>query len=119
MAMLRTRRDAGDRTPFRLVYSVRRPEDRLYVGDLDRLASAHDGLDVQVVYTRSTPLGSMRGPGRLERRDLAAWGWPAEIEPACFVCGPTGFVEAVARQLVSLGHDPARVKTERFGPAGD
>jgi ferredoxin-NADP reductase len=119
MAMLRTRRVAGDRTPFRLVYSVRRPEDRLYVEDLDRLARAGDGLDVQVVYTRSTPLGSMRGPGRLERRDLAAWGWPAEIEPACFVCGPTGFVEAVARQLVSLGHDPARVKTERFGPASD
>ncbi|WP_454730178.1 ferredoxin reductase [Cellulosimicrobium protaetiae] len=119
MAMLRTRRDAGDRTPFRLVYSVRRPEDRLYVDDLDRLAAAHDGLDVQVVFTRSTPLGSMRGPGRLERRDLAAWGWPAEIDPACFVCGPTGFVEAVARQLVSLGHDPARVKTERFGPAAD
>ncbi|WP_336727331.1 ferredoxin reductase [Cellulosimicrobium cellulans] len=119
MAMLRTRRDAGDRTPFRLVYSVRRPEDRLYVADLDRLAAAHDGLDTQVVYTRSVPLGSMRGPGRLERRDLAAWGWPAEIEPACFVCGPTGFVEAVARQLVSLGHDPARVKTERFGPAAD
>ncbi|QJW38189.1 oxidoreductase [Cellulosimicrobium protaetiae] len=119
MAMLRTRRDAGDRTPFRLVYSVRRPEDRLYVDDLDRLAAAHDGLDTQVVFTRSAPLGAMRGPGRLERRDLAAWGWPAEIEPACFVCGPTGFVEAVARQLVSLGHDPARVKTERFGPAGD
>ncbi len=119
MAMLRTRREAGDRTPFRLVYSVRRPEDRLYVDDLDRLVAAHDGLDVQVVYTRSTPLGSVRGPGRLERRELAAWGWPAEIEPACFVCGPTGFVEALARQLVSLGHDPARVKTERFGPAGD
>jgi len=119
MAMLRTRRDVGDRTPFRLVYSVRRPEDRLYVDDLARLAAAQDGLDVQVVYTRSTPLGSMRGPGRLERRDLAAWGWPAELDPACFVCGPTGFVEAVAKQLVSLGHDPARVKTERFGPASD
>src|SRR6478609_4586168 len=119
MAMLRTRRDTGDRTPFRLVYSVRRPEDRLYVDDLDRLAAAHDGLDVQVVFTRSTPLGSMRGPGRLERRDLAAWGWPAEIDPACFVCGPTGFVEAVARQLVSLGPDPARVKTGRCGPAAD
>ncbi len=61
----------------------------------------------------------MRGPGRVERRELAAWGWPPEIEPACFVCGPTGFVEAVARQLVALGHDPARIKTERFGPAVD
>jgi ferredoxin-NADP reductase len=31
------------------------------------------------------------------------------------VCGPTGFVEAVARALVDLGHDPQSVKTERFG----
>jgi hypothetical protein len=27
-------------------------------------------------------------------------------------------VEGVADALVSLGHDPARVKTERFGPTG-
>jgi hypothetical protein len=27
-------------------------------------------------------------------------------------------VEAAARTLVALGHDPARVKTERFGPSG-
>jgi ferredoxin-NADP reductase len=35
-----------------------------------------------------------------------------------YVCGPTGFVEAVAEGLVRLGHDPARVKTERFGATG-
>jgi ferredoxin-NADP reductase len=35
-----------------------------------------------------------------------------------FVCGPTGFVEAVAGGLVELGLDPPRVKTERFGPTG-
>jgi ferredoxin-NADP reductase len=27
-------------------------------------------------------------------------------------------VEAVGSALVSLGHDPAQVKTERFGPTG-
>jgi ferredoxin-NADP reductase len=27
-------------------------------------------------------------------------------------------VEGVADALVRLGHDPARVKTERFGPTG-
>jgi hypothetical protein len=27
-------------------------------------------------------------------------------------------VETVATGLVELGHDPARVKTERFGPTG-
>jgi ferredoxin-NADP reductase len=33
-------------------------------------------------------------------------------------CGPTGFVEGVAEALVALGHDPARIRTERFGPTG-
>jgi ferredoxin-NADP reductase len=34
------------------------------------------------------------------------------------VCGPTGFVEAVADLLVDQGHAPKRIKTERFGPSG-
>jgi ferredoxin-NADP reductase len=35
-----------------------------------------------------------------------------------FVCGPTPFVEAAASALVSLGHEPRRIRTERFGPTG-
>ena len=31
---------------------------------------------------------------------------------------PTSFVEGVADALVRLRHDPARAKTERFGPTG-
>ena len=42
----------------------------------------------------------------------------AEPGAFAFVCGPTGFVEAVAELLVGLGLDPARVRTERFGPTG-
>lgn len=49
---------------------------------------------------------------------LSAHGWPPTLEPACFVCGPTGFVEATADMLVALGHTPALIKTERFGPTG-
>ena len=30
------------------------------------------------------------------------------------MCGPTAFVETVSDLLVSLGHDPARIRTERF-----
>ena len=44
--------------------------------------------------------------------------WPAEHAPLTFVCGPTRMVESVASMLVGLGYDPARVKTERFGPTG-
>ena len=32
-----------------------------------------------------------------------------------YVCGPTPFVESVANDLVALGHDPATIRTERFG----
>jgi ferredoxin-NADP reductase len=34
------------------------------------------------------------------------------------VCGPTGFVEEAAHLLLSLGHSPDDIKTERFGPSG-
>jgi ferredoxin-NADP reductase len=34
------------------------------------------------------------------------------------VCGPTGFVEAVANLLADRRYAPERIKTERFGPNG-
>jgi ferredoxin-NADP reductase len=40
---------------------------------------------------------------------------PAE-DPSVFVCGPTGFVEAVSDALLALGHPEERIRTERFGP---
>jgi ferredoxin-NADP reductase len=43
---------------------------------------------------------------------------PADPDATAFVCGPTRFVETAAEALVALGHEPARVKTERFGPTG-
>jgi ferredoxin-NADP reductase len=49
---------------------------------------------------------------------LSEVAWPPEESPVAFVCGPTPLVEAAASALVGLGHDPARVKTERFGATG-
>jgi ferredoxin-NADP reductase len=54
--------------------------------------------------------------GRVDRKMLAEVAWPATDRPLVYVCGPTGFVEAVADALVALGHDASRVRTERFGP---
>jgi ferredoxin-NADP reductase len=119
MAMARARREAGDRTPFRLIYSVRTPEDRLYTTELEQLVARGDGFEASTIYTRAVSLTALRGPRRLTDSELASWGWPAELEPRVYVCGPTGFVEAVSRMIVGQGHDPARVRTERFGPAGD
>jgi ferredoxin-NADP reductase len=43
---------------------------------------------------------------------------PPDRSPRVFVCGPTGLVEGVAADLVALGHDPVRIRTERFGATG-
>jgi ferredoxin-NADP reductase len=115
MAMIRVRRAAGTRVPFRLVHSVRTPEDRYYQPEL-RLGQG--GLDVSYLYTRSGPEGTDRVPTRIKAADLHRDGWPAEFEPACYVCGPTGFVESAADLLVDLGHPADRIRTERFGPSG-
>jgi len=117
MAMIRTRDGMND-TPFRLIYSVREPEDRIYDHELRRRATEDGGLDVTVVYTRTAPEGEPRPTGRISIDDLISYGWAAELEPTCYVCGPTGFVETVANLLIFLGHDSSKIRTERFGPSG-
>ncbi|MDG4766342.1 ferredoxin reductase [Solwaraspora sp. WMMD406] len=118
MAMIRARRAAGSRVPFRLVYSVRTAQDAYYADELRRRVRDDAGLDVSYVYTRHAPDGWPGRVGRLGVAHLNRHGWPAELAPMCFVCGPTGFVETAADILVALGHGPRRVRTERFGPTG-
>jgi ferredoxin-NADP reductase len=117
MAMIRSR-DGISSAPFRLIYSVRAPEDQIYDQELRRRVTQDGGLDVTVIYTRSAPEGEQRPLGRISADDLVSHGWPTDVEPTCYVCGPTAFVETVSDLLVALGHDPAKIKTERFGPSG-
>ena len=35
-----------------------------------------------------------------------------------YACGPSGFVEAITGTLVQIGHEPGRIRAERFGPTG-
>jgi ferredoxin-NADP reductase len=118
MAMVRERRKAASHVPFGLLYSVRTPDDALFAEELRHPTAADGGLDVSWIHTRVAPAGDPRPAGRITRADLAAHGWPADLSPSCFVCGPTGFVEFVADALITLGHDPDVIRTERFGPTG-
>jgi ferredoxin-NADP reductase len=121
MAMLRhhARADPGVRAdvPVRLIYSARAWDDVIYREELERLAAC---LEVQVTFTltRDPPIGWQGYRRRIDRAILEQVSWPAAETPRAFVCGPTPFVELVATLLVALGHDPARVRTERFGPTG-
>ena len=118
MAMVRSRAAAGSIAPFRLVYSVRDPQSALYDDELAEAGQQGSGLGVTHVYTRSAPPGWPWPAGRVTGEVLTAAGWPAAVMPSVFVCGPTGFVEAVADQLVDADHQPENIKTERFGPSG-
>lgn len=118
MAMVRARRAAASRVPFRLIYSLRSSEEFCYADELRVPQPGDGGLDTTLVFTRKPPEGFSRPPQRLGIADVNTGGWPPEFEPSCFVCGPTGFVEAAADILVALGHDARRIKTERFGPTG-
>jgi ferredoxin-NADP reductase len=114
MAMLRHHAAIDHGGAMHLVYSARTQADVLYGAELDDLVSPRRA--VTVTLTRE-PAGDGRR-GRVDAALLAEVGWPAGAEPRCFVCGPTPFVEAAAQALVDLGHQPANIKTERFGPTG-
>jgi ferredoxin-NADP reductase len=118
MAMLRHRAATGSDLPARLLYSSRTLEDVIFRQELDRLAAAGDGLTVTHTLTRAQPSGWSGYDRRVDAAMLEEVGWPASERPLVYVCGPTRLVEAVAGQLVALGHDPTRVRTERFGPTG-
>ena len=115
-AMLRAHAAADSTTPVRLIYSVRRPASVIYVADLKDLAGSDD-VDVRLVYTREAPEGEPR-VGRIDADVIERLAFRPEDAPTTYVCGPTPFVETVADLLVAAGHDPARVRTERFGPTG-
>jgi ferredoxin-NADP reductase len=114
MAMVRTHAEAGSGVPFRLLYGVQDPTRVYYRGELTRLAGP--SLQVDLRYSRRAPVDTP--VGRIGGADLAALALPAALRPTVYVCGPTGFVEAIADALLRLGHAPERIRTERFGPTG-
>jgi ferredoxin-NADP reductase len=102
----------------RLLYSARRWDDAFYRKELARLARNDETLEVAFTLTPEAPGGWNAFRRRIDRMMLAEIAWPPGERPHIFVCGPTSLVESAAAQLVELGHDPALMKTERFGPTG-
>lgn len=109
MAMLRLARRIGRQDLVRLVVSVRSPDDLLYAGELP-------GPESTVVYTRVGPPGATRPPGRLTASDLPTS--PGLTPATAYVCGSTGFANAVTDLLVEMGVPAAGIRVERFGPTG-
>ncbi len=119
MAMLRHRSVTGSSVATRLLYSSRSLEDVIYRDELDRLAKSSTMLEVMQTLTRAQPPGWTGYARRIDTQMLREVAWPVDQRPLAYICGPTPFVETAAASLVELGHEPARIKTERFGPTGE
>jgi ferredoxin-NADP reductase len=126
MAMLRHRAaalasaaaNARRAVPARLLYSSRRRDEVIYGNEIAQLAEDDPTVEVALTLTREPSSGWKGFRRRIDRMMLAEVAWPPAERPRAYVCGSTPLVESVAATLVALGHDPARVKTERFGPTG-
>jgi ferredoxin-NADP reductase len=113
-SMLRHRLARNGDVPVRLLYSARTLEDVIYRSELEQASG--EGIDVRFTLTREQPADWGGYGRRVDRQLLADVAWPAADDPLVYICGPTGFVETVSATLVELGHEPGRIRTERFGP---
>jgi ferredoxin-NADP reductase len=108
MSMLRLARKLGQPDLFRLLVSVRTPEDLYYSAEIQ-------GSDASIVFTRAVPDGHVRPPGRLMARDLAA---ALDGDRDVYVCGSTAFCDAATQLAAAAGVPAERIKVERFGFSG-
>jgi ferredoxin-NADP reductase len=115
-SMLRHRDAIGSTVPAKLLYSARSLPDLIYREEI--LRAEHGGVDVSLTLTQERPERWHGYARRIDRDLLAEVCWPPTKQPRVYVCGPTAFVETAASTLVALGHDPGRIRTERFGPSG-
>ena len=116
-AILRHRVSRGSCVPTRLLYSARSVDDLIYRPELTGF-TASVGVEIRFTLTRAWPAEWDGYRRRVDAEMLGEVAWPVAERPLVYICGPTAFVEAAADGLVLLGHDPARIRTERFGPTG-
>jgi ferredoxin-NADP reductase len=117
MAMLRHRAAHSSELDARLLVSARSLDDLLYRDELETLA-ATGGFVLHRALTREPPVGWTGFARRIDAEMLRTVGPVPTARPRIFVCGPTAFVERADDLLVELGHDPATIRSERFGPTG-
>ena len=107
--------DSSDRKIIFLI-SARSLDRVLYKEELEKLSQKHPNLSVVITLTDEIPEGWAGYKRRVDKEMLTELCGPLkDLMPMSYICGPTGFVEAVSKELVSLGFAPHLIRTERFG----
>ena len=101
-------RAATPLTQVSVLYSAQSRDRLIFADELNSSPS----LSATINLTRETATGF--ASGRLDEVSIRAT--LADVIPQItYVCGPTGFVEAAAQHLITIGVDPKAIRTERFG----
>lgn len=108
MSMLRHARGLDQPDLFRLVVSVRTPEELYYSTEIQ-------GPETSVVFTRVTPDGHDRPPGRLVAPDLTG---ALQEGRDVYISGSTAFCDSATRLAETAGVPADRIRVERFGFSG-
>jgi ferredoxin-NADP reductase len=116
-SILRHHQAIESTVPVRLLYSARSLAEVIYRQELTGVA-ADGAVDIRYTLTREQPEGWQGYGRRIDQELLGEVAWPRSERPLVYACGPTAFVEAAASGLVALGHEPDRIRLERFGPTG-
>ncbi|MGI9599482.1 MAG: FAD-binding oxidoreductase [Acidimicrobiales bacterium] len=107
-AIWRARNGPTSAKPTTVLYSAQSTERLIFA---DELTTGTD-FDARIHLTRATD--PAHRSGRIGAADLEA-AIDATTPAIIYVCGPTAFVETIARHLVELAVDPRTIRTERFG----
>lgn len=116
LSMLRYIKDAGLRTRVALLFSNKKLAEIPYLGELQELESALPSLAVHYFVT-DEPTNPKKYKNvsfqRLDRTWLAAHLDP-NAQPAFYICGPSGFMDATRENLISLNVPESAIHQEDF-----
>jgi ferredoxin-NADP reductase len=108
--------DAHKARPVIFIISLRTIDRLLYAKELEELSRAHANIKIVITLTESTPLDwkgyARRIDGKMFSDEIGIY---LSQMPEVFICGPTKFVEAAAKEMIALGSSTHLIKTERFG----
>jgi ferredoxin-NADP reductase len=106
--------DAGRKIVF--LISARTLEFVLYRQELEKISAENPNIKIAMTITDTQPIGWTGYSRRIDKDMLkeTIGGLHAEM-PMTYICGPTKFVEAVAKSMIELEFNPHLIKTERFG----
>ena len=117
-SMLRHHKAAGSSVPVRLLYSSQSYEGIIYREELARISGSAN-VEVFLTLTREWPEDWNGHRRRIDADLLQEISWSPTDQPLIYICGSNSFVEQAANGLVALGHEPGKIRTERFGPTGN